>query len=128
VIAGGRWLPATGGRWHPTGSRGVDPCLVGRARRRSWRALGSLWCLRSKRWFQGAWRAGIAGNVEQAVRRVHGRRVQHLVPARAWTGIAGRLPGAAGGRADPEGLAVKVLGSGVTLLVGCLAPWLCGVR
>ena len=61
------------------------------------------------------WGAGVAGNVEQVARRVHRRRVQYLVPARTWPGIAGRPTRAAFGRAAPGLIAVLI----AVPLAGC---------
>jgi hypothetical protein len=134
-------LPAASGRWHPAGSCRVRPWLVGGPRvcacaslssERSWgsgrirpgRALRPGTFLSSR----GRRRAGVAGNVYQAVRRVHGRRVQHLFAPRASASFANRLSGAGLGRRDAEPLAVVVRGTRATPPVARGAPGLGGVR
>ena len=139
------WLrrPAALGGRHPAGSGRVHPWLVRGPRRRSRSSLRALGSKGSRRvQARGPLRpgtfgcsrelrpVGVAGDVEQAVRRVDGRRVQHLVsfPARACTGISLGTPGRTRRRAGSDPLVVGLTRIPSPVLVARLAPGLRRVR
>jgi hypothetical protein len=73
---------------------------------RPWSTVGPLGTSRSRR----ARRPHVSRNVDQATRRIHGGRVQHLLPARAHAAAARGLTGAGTHRIGPGLLAAPRVG------------------